>query len=57
MIRKFLKDKTGYDLQGPRVTVTRWVKARIDELVEKEIGSKTQLEQDDFKEAVEKFGG
>lgn len=56
MIRKLLKDETGYDLQEPRVTITRWVKARIDELVEEEMGSGTQVEQDDFKEAVEKFG-
>lgn len=39
----------------PRNTVTRWVKARIDELVEEEMGSGTQLEQDDFKAAVEQF--
>ena len=33
------------------------MKARIDKLVEEEMGSGTQVEQDDFKEAVEKFGG
>ena len=39
----------------PRVTVTRWVKARIDELVDEEMGSGTQVEQDDYKAAVERF--
>lgn len=55
MIRALLKEQTVYDLQEPRVTVTRWVKARIDELVEEEMGSGTQVEQDDFKAAVEQF--
>ncbi len=40
-IRKLLKEHTGYDLVEPRLTVTRWVKARIDELVEEEMGSGT----------------
>lgn len=39
----------------PRLTVMRWVKARIDELVEEEMDSGTQVEQDDFKAAVEQF--
>lgn len=55
MIRVLLKDQTGYDLLEPRVTITRWVKARINELVDKEMGSSTQVEQDDFKTAVEQF--
>ena len=33
----------------------RWVKACIDELVEEEMGSGTQVDQDDFKAAVEIF--
>ena len=57
MIRRLLREKTGYDLMEPRNTVTRWVKARIDELVEEEMGSGTQVEQDDFKAAVEQFAG
>ena len=56
MICKLLKDETGYNLQELRVTVTRWVKAHINELVEKEMGFGTQVKQDNFKEAVEKFG-
>lgn len=39
----------------PRNTVVRWVKARIDELVEEEMGSGIQVDQDDFKAAVEVF--
>lgn len=35
--------------------MTRWVKARIDKLVEEEMGSGTQVEQDNFKAAVEQF--
>lgn len=54
-IRDLLKDRTGYDLVEPRNTVLRWVKARIDELVEEEMGSGTQVDQDDFKAAVEVF--
>ena len=38
MICKLLKDETGYNLQKPRVTVTQWLKARIDDLVEDEMG-------------------
>lgn len=53
MIRRLLREKTGYDFMELRNTVTRWVKARIDELVEEEMGSGTQVEQDDFKVAVE----
>lgn len=39
----------------PRNTMTRWVKACIDELVEEEMSSGTQVEQDDFKVAMEQF--
>lgn len=55
MIKRLLWEKTGYDLIEPRNTVTRSVKACIDELVEEQIGSGTQVEQDDFKAAVEQF--
>lgn len=55
MIWVLLKDQTGYDLLEPRVIITRWVKARIDELVDEEMGSGTQVEQDNFKAAVEQF--
>lgn len=55
MIRELLKERTRYDLAEPRNTVLRWVKARIDELVEEEMGSGTQVDQDDFKAAVELF--
>lgn len=33
----------------------RWVKTRIDKLVKEEMGFGTQVEQDDFKVAVEQF--
>ena len=55
MISKLLKDRTGYDLLEPRNTVLRWVQQLTDELVSEEMGSGTQVEQDDFKAAVEKF--
>lgn len=45
----------GYNLKKPRVTVTQWIKAHIDKLVEEEMGFGTQVEQNNFKEAVEKF--
>ena len=57
MISKLLKNRTGYDLLEPRNTVLQWLQQLIDELVSEEIGSGTQLEQDDFKAAVKKFCG
>ncbi len=57
MISKLLKNRTGYDLLEPRNTVLQWLQQLIDELVSEEIGSGTQVEQDDFKAAVEKFCG
>ena len=57
MINKLLKNRTGYDLLEPRNTVFRWVQQLTDELVSEEMGSVTQVEQDDFKAAVEKFCG
>lgn len=41
MIRKILKDQTGYDLKEPRNTVLRWVSDRGEELVSEEMGSGT----------------
>ncbi len=55
MISELLKQQTGYELISPQQTVTRWVKARIDELVEEEMGSGTEVERNDFKTAVETF--
>lgn len=55
MIRDLLKERTGYDLVDPRQTVVKWVGARIEELVEEEMGSGTEVEQNDFKAAVEQF--
>lgn len=55
MISELLKQHTGYDLMHPQQTITRWVKARIDELVEEEMGSGTEVERNDFKAAVEQF--
>ena len=55
MIRDLLKEQTGYDLKEPRNTMLRWVADIRDELVSEEMGSGTQVDQDDFKIAVEQF--
>ncbi|MCJ1348862.1 hypothetical protein MMC31_007095, partial [Peltigera leucophlebia] len=55
MIRDLLKEQIGYDLKEPRNTVLRWVADIGDELVSEEMGSGTQVDQDNFKTAVEKF--
>lgn len=55
MIGKLLKEKIDYKLVYPIQTVTQCVKAQIDKLIEKEIGSGTKVKQDDFKTAVEHF--
>ena len=55
MISDILKQQTGYHLVNPQQTVTNWVKAQIDELVEEEMGSGTEVERNDFKTAVETF--
>lgn len=55
MISTLLKQHTGYELVNPGQTVTRWVKTQINELVEEEMGSGTEVERDDFKTAVEQF--
>lgn len=57
LIRDLLKTRTGYLLKEPRNTVLRWVADRGDELVQEEMGSGTQVDQDDFKAAVEQFAG
>lgn len=55
IISNLLKQQTGYNLVSPGQTVTRWVKAQINELVEVEMGSGTEMERDYFKTAVEQF--
>lgn len=55
MIWEFHKEYTGYDLIEPRNTVICWVKTCIDELIEKKMGFGTQVNQDNFKLAVEMF--
>lgn len=55
MIRGILKDQTGYDLKEPKNTVLRWVSDRGEELISEEMGSGTQVDQDDFKAVVEQF--
>ena len=55
MIGGLLKDRTRYDLLEPRITFMCWIKAWNDELVEEKMGLDTQIEQDDFKIAVEQF--
>lgn len=44
MIRKILRDQTGYDLKEPRNIVLRWVANRGEELVSEEMGSGTQVD-------------
>lgn len=55
MIWVLFKDRTKYNLLESRITVIRQVKVCIDELVDKEMSSSTQVEQDDFKVVVEQF--
>ena len=55
IISDILKQQTGYHLVDPQQTVNNWVKAQIDELVEEEMGSGTEVKRNDFKTAVETF--
>lgn len=55
LIRKLLRDRMNYDLADPRQTISRWVETRIDELVDKEMRSGTEVERNDFKIAVKQF--
>lgn len=55
MIGKLLKKKIDYKLVYPIQIITQCVKARIDELIKKKIGSDTEVKQDDFKTIVEQF--
>lgn len=47
-IPELSKQQTGYELVSSQQTITRWVKARIDELVQEEMSSRTEVERDDF---------
>lgn len=53
MIRDLLKERTDL-LKEPRNTVLRWAADR-DDLVQKEMDSDAQIDQDDFELAVEQF--
>ena len=55
MISNILKQQIGYHLVNSQKTVTNWVKAQIDELVEEEMGSDTEVERNNFKTVVETF--
>ena len=55
MISNLLKQQTGYNLVNSAQTVICLVKSQINELVEEELGSGTEVEKDDFKTAVEQF--
>lgn len=57
MIRDLLKQHTGYLLKNPRNTVMRWIADRGNEFVAEEMGFRTQVDQNDFKAAVEQFTG
>lgn len=55
-IAYLLKEKTGYALKSPRLTVERWIKAQMGEHTLDRLGFTTQAELDEFHTAVEKFG-
>lgn len=54
MNRDLLKECTDL-LKEPRNNVLRWVADRGDDYVKEVMGSGTQVDQDDFKVAVEQF--
>lgn len=55
-IAYLLKERTGYALKSPRLTVERWIKAQMGEHTLDRLGFSTQAELDEFHTAVEKFG-
>lgn len=55
-IAYLLKEKTGYALKSPRLTVERWIRAQMGEHTLDRLGFTTQAELDEFHTAVEKFG-
>lgn len=55
-IAYLLKEKTGYALKSPRLTVERWIKAQMGEHTLDRLGFTVQAELDDFHIAIEKFG-
>lgn len=55
-IAHLLKEKTGYSLKSPRLTVERWIKAQMGEHTLDRLGFTTQAQLDEFHTAVEKFG-
>lgn len=55
-IAYLLKEKTGYTLKSPRLTVERWIKAQMGEHTLDRLGFTTQVQLDEFHAAVEKFG-
>ncbi len=57
MISGILKEQTGYDLKEPKNIVLHLVADRGEDLVSEEIDSVTQIDQDDFKAAVDQFAG
>ncbi|KAM0805763.1 hypothetical protein BDR22DRAFT_829103 [Usnea florida] len=54
-VKTLLLEQADYSLKTPRQTVMKWVTERIEEMVEEEMGSGTEVERDEFKAAVEKF--
>lgn len=53
MIRDLLKKYTGYNLINSYQIIVKWVKMQIKKLVEEKMGSSIEVEQNDFKAAVE----
>ena len=54
-MKEKLKKKTDYVLGQSRQRVTTWMKTRIDELMNEELGSGNEELRDDFKAAIEEF--
>lgn len=55
-IAYLLKERTGYALKSPRLTVERWIKAQMGDHTLERLGFTSQAELDEFQTAVEKFG-
>lgn len=55
-IAYLLKEKTGYVLKSPRLTVERWIRAQMGEHTLDRLGFTTQAELDEFHTAISRFG-
>lgn len=55
IIKKFFKEKGGYNFIELKNSVIGQMNICIDKLIEKKIGSGTQIDQNDFKIIVKQF--